>query len=167
VFDIRTHIATVPDFPEPGILFRDIMPLLRSHFGATIDALAAQLAADEWDRIDAVIGIESRGFVLAAALADRMGKGFVPVRKAGKLPPPVVDRSYTLEYGSDRLEMQRGSGRAIVVDDVLATGGTLATAADLCIEAGYAVDHLLVLIDLRLVPDFHWQRLTPRSVVQY
>jgi adenine phosphoribosyltransferase len=167
VFDIRTHIAAVPDFPKPGILFRDIMPLLRDHFGATIDALAAQIRTDEWSAIDAVVGIESRGFVLAAALADRMGKGFVPVRKAGKLPPPVVDRSYQLEYGSDRLEMQRGAGRALLVDDVLATGGTLATAGDLCSDAGYDVRHLLVLIDLRLVPDFHWQDLTPRSVVQY
>ena len=124
MFDIRTHIAEVPDFPKPGILFRDIMPLLRRHFGATIAALGACLSDDEWASIDAVAGIESRGFVLASALADRFGKGFVPVRKAGKLPPPVVDRSYQLEYGSDRLEMQRGAGRLLLVDDVLATGGT-------------------------------------------
>jgi adenine phosphoribosyltransferase len=167
VFDLKTHIAAVPDFPKPGILFRDIMPLLRSHFGATIDALGTQLSSDEWAGIDAVIGIESRGFILAAALATKFGKGFVPVRKAGKLPPPVVDRSYKLEYGEDRLEMQKGTGRALLVDDVLATGGTLATAGDLCQQAGYDVTHLLVLIDLRLVPDFHWTNLTPRSVVQY
>jgi adenine phosphoribosyltransferase len=167
VFDIKTHIASVPDFPKAGILFRDIMPLLRDHFGATVSALGEQLSAHEWASIDAVIGIESRGFVLAAALAEKYGKGFVPVRKAGKLPPPVVDRSYKLEYGSDRLEMQRGHGRALLVDDVLATGGTLATAGDLCVDAGYEVEQLLVLIDLRLIPDFHWQHLTPRSVVQY
>ena len=167
MIDIRTHIAAVPDFPKPGILFRDIMPLLRDHFGATIAALGAQLSDGEWSQIDVVIGIESRGFVLASALADHYGKGFVPVRKAGKLPPPVVDRAYDLEYGSDRLEMQRGHGRALLVDDVLATGGTLATAGDLCVEAGYGVELLLVLIDLRLVPDFHWQHRVPRSVVQY
>ena len=167
MFDIRTHIAAVPDFPKPGILFRDIMPLLRNHFGATIASLGAQLSDDEWAAIDAVAGIESRGFVLAAALADRFDKGFVPVRKAGKLPPPVVDRAYQLEYGDDRLEMQRGTGRMLVVDDVLATGGTLATAGTLCVEAGYDVRHLLVLVDLRLVPDFHWNGLTPKSVVQY
>jgi adenine phosphoribosyltransferase len=167
VFDLKSRIVAVPDFPKPGILFRDIMPLLRSHFGATIEALAAQLSPAEWAGIDAVIGIESRGFVLAAALAEKLGKGFVPVRKAGKLPPPVVDRAYHLEYGQDRLEMQKGSGRAVLVDDVLATGGTLATAGDLCQEAGYSMTHLLVLIDLRLVPDFHWSHLTPRSVVQY
>ena len=167
MFDIKTHIAAVPDFPKPGILFRDIMPLLRDHFGATVDALGARLSGDEWSAVDVVVGIESRGFILAAALAEKHGKGFVPVRKAGKLPPPVVDRSYTLEYGSDRLEMQRGTGRALLIDDVLATGGTLATAGDLSIEAGYTIAQLLVLIDLRLVPDFHWNGLVPRSVVQY
>ena len=167
MIDIKTHIAAVPDFPQPGILFRDIMPLLRDHFGATIAALGEQLDASQWASIDVVVGIESRGFILAAALAEKHGKGFVPVRKAGKLPPPVVDRSYLLEYGSDRLEMQRGRGRALLVDDVLATGGTLATAADLCVEAGYDVETLLVLIDLRLVPDFHWRERVPLSAVQY
>ena len=167
VFDIKTHIAAVPDFPKPGILFRDIMPLLRDHFGATVAALGEQLDATEWAAIDVVVGIESRGFILASALAAQHGKGFVPVRKAGKLPPPVVDRSYLLEYGQDRLEMQRGHGRALLVDDVLATGGTLATAGDLCVEAGYDVGTLLVLIDLRLVPDFHWRDRVPRSAVQY
>jgi adenine phosphoribosyltransferase len=167
VFDIKTHIAAVPDFPKPGILFRDMMPLLRDHFGATVTALGEQLSTDEWSGIDAIIGIESRGFILGAALAEKYGKSFVPVRKAGKLPPPVVDKAYKLEYGTDRLEMQRGRGRALLIDDVLATGGTLATAGDLCVEAGYEVRHLLVLIDLRLIMDFHWQGLTPRSVVQY
>lgn len=165
--DLKTHIVAVPDFPKAGILFRDIMPLLRDHFGVTVAALGTQLDATAWSAIDVVIGIESRGFVLAAALAEKFGKGFVPVRKAGKLPPPVVDKSYNLEYGSDRLEMQRGRGRALLVDDVLATGGTLATAGDLCVEAGYEVTTLLVLIDLRLIPDFHWRGLVPRSVVQY
>ncbi len=167
MFDIKTHIAAIPDFPKPGILFRDIMPLLRDHFGATVAALGAQITKDEWSTIEVVIGIESRGFVLAAALATAFGKGFVPVRKAGKLPPPVVAKSYQLEYGSDHLEMQRGTGRALLVDDVLATGGTLATAGDLCIEAGYDVSQLLVLVDLRLIPDFHWRNIVPRSAVQY
>src|SRR4051794_19769563 len=94
MFDIKDHITAVPDFPKAGILFRDIMPLLRDHFGATVAALGAQLSEAEWTSIDVVAGIESRGFVLAAALAAVHGKGFVPVRKAGKLPGPVASLSY-------------------------------------------------------------------------
>ena len=167
MIDLQSHIVAVPDFPKPGILFRDIMPLLRDHFGPTIAAMGEQLSASEWSAIDVVVGIESRGFVLAAALADRFGKAFVPVRKQGKLPPPVVALPYELEYGSGTLEMQRGTGRALVVDDVLATGGTLRASSDLCERAGYEVKQLLVLIDLQLVPDFNWNKLIPRSVVRY
>ena len=165
--DLRDHIRDVPDFPSPGILFRDIAPLLRDHFVATIDALSALLTAEEWRSLDAVAGIESRGFILAAALADRHHKGFVPIRKKGKLPPPVVDRAYALEYGSGVLEMQRGNGRLLIVDDVLATGGTLRAAADLCVDAGYDVSRLIVLIDLRLLPDFRWREQTTAAVIQY
>lgn len=164
---LASHIASVPDFPKPGILFRDIAPLLRHHFGATLAALDGCLDDAAWGDVEVVVGIESRGFILGAALAAQRGKAFVPVRKQGKLPPPVVDRSYRLEYGTGVLEMQRGSGRALVVDDVLATGGTLSTAADLCDDAGYDVRDLLVLIDLRLVPDYRWNALVPKSVVQY
>jgi len=167
LIDIASHIVAVPDFPQPGILFRDIMPLLRGHFAETIDALGAQLDDDEWARVDVVAGVESRGFILATALADRYRKGFAPVRKAGKLPPPVVSRSYQLEYGTDTLEMQAGRGRVLLVDDVLATGGTLRAAADLCGDAGYDVAQLLVLIDLKLIADLDWGKLVPRSVVQY
>lgn len=167
MIDIRSHIVAVPDFPRPGILFRDIMPLLRAHFGETIAAMAAQLSANEWSAIEVVVGIESRGFVLAAAMAEKMGKAFAPVRKEGKLPPPVIALPYELEYGFGTLEMQRGSGRALVVDDVLATGGTLRASSDLCERAGYEVTQLLVLVDLQFVPDFNWKKLIPRSVVRY
>src|SRR6202049_2270390 len=137
MFELRQAIADVADFPRPGILFRDISPLLRDHFDATVQAMDALLTDEEWSEIDALAGIESRGFILGAALAIRRGKGFVLVRKQGKLPPPVVDVSYDLEYGSGVLEMQRGNGRLLLVDDVLATGGTLTAAAELCERAGY------------------------------
>jgi adenine phosphoribosyltransferase len=165
--ELKAAIRDVPDFPKPGILFRDISPLLKSHFAATIEALEALLTEEEWRAIDAVAGIESRGFILGAALALRRGKGFVLVRKQGKLPPPVVDVSYALEYGSGVLEMQRGQGRVVLIDDVLATGGTLSASADLCLRAGYSVAALAVLIDLKLVVDYRWRELALRAVVNY
>jgi adenine phosphoribosyltransferase len=166
MIDLKQHIRDVPDFPSPGILFRDIAPLLRNHFAATIDALSNLLAPQQWQSIDAIAGIESRGFILAAALAQRHGKGFVPIRKKGKLPPPVLDRAYDLEYGSAVLEMQPGQGGLLIVDDVLATGGTLRAAAELCTQAGYDVLQLAVLIDLRLAP-FRWRDFTVATVIQY
>src|SRR6202051_3126070 len=154
MFELKHAIDDIRDFPRPGILFRDISPLLRDHFDAAVHALDALLTEAEWGEIDAVAGIESRGFILGAALALRRGKGFVLVRKQGKLPPPVVDVSYALEYGSGVLEVHRGQGRLILIDDVLATGGTLSASADLCLRAGYSVAALAVLIDLKLVVDY-------------
>ena len=165
--DLKPYIATVPDFPRPGILFRDIMPLLRSHLAAAVGALDALLTPDEWAGIDAVAGIESRGFILGAALALHRHKGFVAVRKQGKLPPPVLSQAYALEYGTATLEMQPGSGRVLLVDDVMATGGTLRAAADLCLRSGYTVQALAALIDLKLVPELCWNGLTLRTAVRY
>lgn len=167
MFELKQAITDVPDFPRPGILFRDISPLLRDHFDATIQALDALLTDEEWRDIDALAGIESRGFILGAALAIRRGKGFVLVRKQGKLPPPVVDVSYDLEYGSGVLEMQRGQGRLILIDDVLATGGTMTAAADLCERAGYRLHAMAVLIDLNIVSHFSWRNLRLRAAVSY
>jgi adenine phosphoribosyltransferase len=165
--DLRNAIRNVPDFPRPGILFRDIAPLLRDHFDGTIQALDVLLSDEEWEEVDALAGIESRGFILGAALAIRRRKGFVLVRKQGKLPPPVVDVAYDLEYGSGVLEMQRGNGRLVLVDDVLATGGTMTAAADLCERAGYQLKALLALIDLRIVPDYAWRNLRLRASIEY
>jgi adenine phosphoribosyltransferase len=165
--ELKRHVVAVPDFPQPGILFRDITPLLRSHFDATITALDALIDEPLWSRVDAIAGVESRGFILAAALAERRGKGFVAIRKKGKLPPPVVDVEYSLEYGTGVLEMQRGDGRLLLLDDVLATGGTLNAAAELSRLAGYEVSGLAVLIDLGFVPDFRWQGQRLRAVIDY
>lgn len=165
--DLKSKIVEVPDFPQPGILFRDISPLLRSHFDATIDAIERLVTDAEWRSIDVIAGIESRGFILAAALATRRSKGFVPVRKQGKLPPPVVELAYSLEYGTGVLETKRGTGRLLIVDDVLATGGTMSAAAELCEIAGYAVVALAALIDLKLVADYRWQDHRLRSAIQY
>lgn len=164
---LKRAIREVPDFPSPGILFRDISPLLRGHFAATVDALQELLSEQEWQQIDAVAGIESRGFILGAALAANCGKGFVLVRKKGKLPPPVVDISYALEYGSGVLEMQSGSGQLLLVDDVLATGGTLSASADLCERAGYRVSALMVLVNLNIVGRYSWKDLPVRAAIDY
>ncbi len=164
---LARQVVDVPDFPQPGILFRDITPLLRSHFAETIDALDALWSAAEWDATDAVAGVESRGFILAAALAERRGKGFVPIRKKGKLPPPVVERRYELEYGSGVLEMQRGSGRLLLIDDVLATGGTIAASAQLAVDAGFRVEHSGVLIDLGIARNFLCLGRAVRTVIRY
>ncbi len=165
--ELRALVREIPDFPKPGILFRDITPLLRDRFGATIDSLDALFDEGEWERVDAVAGIESRGFILAAALAERRGKGFVPIRKKGKLPPPVVDVSYDLEYGAGILEMQTGGGRILLIDDVLATGGTLSASCRLSRQAGYTLAGLGVLLDIGLVQNFRCHDLAARVVLSY
>jgi adenine phosphoribosyltransferase len=165
--DLRQYIVEVPDFPKPGILFRDITGLLRDHFARAVQALDELFDASVWADVDAVAGIESRGFILAAALANRHEKGFVPVRKKGKLPPPVFDVAYDLEYGTGVLEMQPGNGSVLVIDDVLATGGTLRAAAELAKIAGYEIAGLGVLIDLGFAPGLTWGAHTARSVICY
>src|SRR5690606_25324303 len=144
-------VREIPDFPSPGIVFRDICPLL-----ADADGLAAMLddLAAPWRgvAIDLVAGIEARGFILGAALAPLLGAGFLPLRKPGKLPGPVVEEQYALEYGSDRLQLQAGAvapgTRVLLVDDVLAAGGTLAAAARLLAQQQARVVGAGVLMEL-------------------
>lgn len=147
---IASHIRDVPDFPEPGIVFKDITGLLvdAEAFGAVIDALADAVPAG----VDLVAGMEARGFILGAALAARLGTGFVPIRKAGKLPPPTRAVTYDLEYGQASLELREGTVRpgagVLLVDDVLATGGTAAAAAELVETVGARVVGLAFLLEL-------------------
>lgn len=149
--DLRQHIRSVPDFPKPGILFYDISTLL-AHPGAwheTVGRLTASLAPYKPDRL---VGIESRGFLVAAPLAYSMGCGFVMVRKKGKLPGKTIPFTYDLEYGSDTIEIQADAitpgQRVIVLDDLLATGGTMAAAIALCRQVGGNVAAAASIIEL-------------------
>jgi adenine phosphoribosyltransferase len=149
---IRSLLRDVPDFPKPGVIFKDIAPLLADGdaFAAVIRALAAP-AGSAADGIDVVAGIEARGFLLAGALACELNAGLVPVRKAGKLPPPTVRRKYELEYGSAEIEVPLhilDGKRVLLVDDVLATGGTLRAAAELIADAGGTVTAMAVIVEL-------------------
>lgn len=164
---LKRLVADVPDFPKPGILFRDISPLLRHHFAATLEEMIALFTPDEWAKIDVIGGIEARGFVMASGLAALQNKGLVNIRKAGKLPGTTVREQYSLEYGKDALEMQPGSGRMLVVDDVLATGGTLATAANLAQRSGHQVQGLACLINLAFLNRFEWQGMHARYALTY
>jgi adenine phosphoribosyltransferase len=165
--ELRNLVAEIPDFPKPGILFRDVSPLLRLRFRETIEAVDALFSEHEWREVDAVAGVESRGFIFAAALAERRGKGFVPIRKKGKLPPPVIDIAYELEYGTGILEMQTGQGHLLLIDDVLATGGTLGASGALSRQAGYTVCGVGVLVDLGMAPGLQCERHEVRSVLHY
>jgi adenine phosphoribosyltransferase len=149
--DLKAFIRDIPDFPEPGILFRDITPLLRSPqaFSHVIERLSDGVPREEFDTI---VAIESRGFLFGAPLAYQLGKPIVPVRKPGKLPAETYSTDYTLEYGENTLEMHQdgvhAGERVLVVDDLLATGGTLAAAANLVEMSGGVVGAMGVVVEL-------------------
>jgi adenine phosphoribosyltransferase len=148
---LKSRIREVPDFPKPGINFYDITTLLRDPqgFASAIDSLAAPFAGAG---IDVVVGIESRGFILGGAVADRLGAGFCPIRKPGKLPAKTLRESFNLEYGTDAIEIHVDAvapgQRVLVVDDVLATGGTAKAAASLVKQLGGTLHGLAFLIEL-------------------
>lgn len=157
--DIAALIADVPDFPKPGVTFKDITPLLSSPagFAATVDALAASAPAG----IDVVCGMEARGFIFGAPVALALGASFVPVRKPGKLPREVVETTYDLEYGTETLAIHADAitpgARVLIVDDVLATGGTVAATADLVRRLGGSLVSVSVVMELAF--------LGPRAVL--
>ena len=149
-----SHIRSVQDFPKPGICFFDLTPLFLTQVGPLTDALIASIPAEQLAAVDSFIAVEARGFVLASLLAQRTGKGLILVRKAGKLPPPVVGVGYSLEYGMDRLEMSAEiqAQEVIIVDDVLATGGTLKAVKQLAEKCNHEILGASIFLDL---PDLH------------
>jgi len=149
--DLKLLVRSIPDFPKPGILFRDVTTLIGhgAGFEAAVSLLAEQVRATG---AEAVAGIEARGFVFGGAVAARLGLGFIPVRKPGKLPVPVLAIDYALEYGTDTLEVDPGAvgeGRPVaLIDDLIATGGTAHAAVELLRRAGGEVTHAAFVIDL-------------------
>jgi len=154
----KEYINEVPDFPKPGVSFKDISPLLKSiRFSEAISEMKKLVPNPQY-----WVGIDSRGFIFASTLANTFG-GLIMCRKKGKLPPPVISQEYSLEYGTDTLEIQPGSGTVVIVDDVYATGGTMNAVEQLCQKAGYTVIDKLVLIDLK----FLHEPTNIKSLIQY
>lgn len=151
---IKSLIRTIPDYPKPGIMFRDITTLIKDPLGfrMVIDALTQRYLAAGAAPFDTIAGIEARGFILGGALAYTLGKGFVPVRKKGKLPGEVVRQEYALEYGTDTIEMHKDAikpgERVLLVDDLLATGGTAIGAATLVEKLGGSVAEIAFIVSL-------------------
>jgi adenine phosphoribosyltransferase len=169
--DLKSLIRDIPDFPKPGILFRDITTLLQNAEGLNyvIDRLAADYANQG---IDYVVGMESRGFIFGTPLAYKLGAGFVPVRKPGKLPAPTYSMDYELEYGTDRLEIHQDAfepgSRVLVVDDLIATGGTAAATAKLIAQCDCTLSGFGFIIELTALNGRQYLPDVPiNALVQY
>jgi adenine phosphoribosyltransferase len=164
--DLKSFVKETPNFPKPGVLFRDFTPLLSD--SKILSYIAFNLIKDlDLKQVDFFGGIESRGFILATLMASIHQKGFIPIRKAGKLPQPVHQENYNLEYGSATLEIHSGQGNIVIVDDVLATGGTLQAAINVCQKAGYKVTDVRTLINLKFLNNFIFNSRTPFSLIEY
>lgn len=165
VAEIAGFIRQIPDYPNPGVLFKDITPVLAD--ARAYSSLIAQLAAKSPGEIDVVVGVEARGFILGAPVALALGAGFVPVRKEGKLPAEVISRSYSLEYAQATVEIHadavKAGSRVLVVDDVLATGGTAEATCELLESLGAEVTRVLVMLEIAALGGR--QRLAGRDVV--
>lgn len=164
----KNLIRDVPDFPIPGVLFRDVSPLLQNAEAFSQVAIDFSKMID-LKSVDLFVGVESRGFIFAAQMAAKFQKGFLPLRKAGKLPPPVHQETYALEYGTATLEMTPATKKfnVVICDDVLATGGTLKAALNLCERSGYHVQDILVLINLTFLNQMQFQNQPIKSLIQY
>ena len=165
--NLQDFVQDIPGWPKENIVFKDIAPLLKDH-NAFSDAINKMHPPIE--RVDYWVGIESRGFMFAGALAQKFGGGMIMMRKKGKLPPPIVTHNYGLEYGTDTLEINKGTGNVVIVDDVLATGGTLKAANTLCEQAGYTVLGFSTLIDLTYIHQqapFYIENKLVHTVLKY
>jgi adenine phosphoribosyltransferase len=159
----KNYVKEIMNFPSEAVSFKDISPLLSDSqaYGNAITDMGELV-----DRLpDYWVGIDARGFLFAASLATRFGGGIVLCRKAGKLPPPTIDYSYDTEYSKDELSIHPGTGNVVIVDDVLATGGTITAANKLCSQAGYNVIDNIALIDLRYIP--RNLNLNVKSLIKY
>ncbi len=165
--DIASLIQNYPDFPAKGVQFKDIFPALASHFNPIIDELTHLIPPKIWSQASAIVGIESRGFIFAAALAQKHDIGFIPIRKQGKLPGTVHSISYDLEYGTQSMEMHPGSGPVILIDDVIATSGTLQAAISLLHTSGYTLTGILAFINLTSLNQFTWNGKPVPSLIEY
>ncbi len=163
--DLNQYIDDVADFPQKGVIFKDISRMLRENFTEVLEEMGKGI---DWSSIDCIAGIDARGFILGAALAGKHSKGFIPIRKKGKLPPPVISHSYALEYGEDTLEIKNDGAakKILLVDDVLATGGTLKAAMELCKQAGHEIIETMVLIDLKFLNSFEKEGIKVKSMMQ-
>jgi adenine phosphoribosyltransferase len=150
---IKERIRSIPDYPKKGIMFRDITTLIKDPVGfrLVIDNLTQRYLSGEQE-FDVIVGIEARGFILGGALSYTLGKGFVPIRKAGKLPAEVEEQEYTLEYGTDKIEIHKDAfkkgAKVLVIDDLLATGGTALAAAALIEKVGGVVSEMAFIVNL-------------------